>query len=140
MFQKLFLLLFISLFTLNSFSQDIGRFSEIDNKIIARDLDVMSFMLKLGEEVERKQGMPMTDKAWANDLANASIELMKRAYADGPQQRALIEKFKDLFNWQMLWEKTKSFSAYVKSFARFKGLGAAFILLRQLPLIYIIQL
>jgi hypothetical protein len=133
MLQKLILFFFISLLSLNSFAQDIGRFSELDNKIIARDMDVMSFMLKLGEEVERKQGMPMTDKAWADDLADASIELMKRAYADGPQERALIEKFKDVFNWQMLWEKTKSFSTQVKSFARLKGLGAAFILVVSTP-------
>jgi hypothetical protein len=93
MLQKLILFFLISLLSLNSFAQDIGRFSELDNKIIARDMDVMSFMLKLGEEVERKQGMPMTDKAWAVDLADDSIELMKRAYADGPQERALIEKF-----------------------------------------------
>lgn len=133
MFTKLLLSLSLFVFMVIAHAQDLGRFAELENKNIARDLDVMSFILKLGDEVEAKKGLPLSDKAWAADLAEASMELMKRAYADGPQEKTIIEKFRKVFNWDALWAKTKSMAKYVKSFSRHKGLAAAFILVSTAP-------
>jgi hypothetical protein len=125
------LLISFSSFALNV--EEISRFTEVENKQIARDLDAMSFLMKLGDEVEAKKHLPLSDQAWAKDLSDSTMELLKRAYADGPEERTLIEKFRSMFKWDKLWGYTKKLGQEAVSFGRFQGLSAAVIIMVSGP-------
>lgn len=115
-------------------AQDINtKFTNLDHKILARDLDVANFLFKLGDEIEAKSHLNLSDSSWAKDLEDASMEFMKRAYAEGPDERSLVEKFRHVIKWKSLWQKTKEMSLVVKAFGRYKGLAAAFILVTTAP-------